>query len=88
MTALDVSVNGRHVCVAGIGNGVLAAHVTRTGNDRNENIRLAVGGLEGGHYLDWLMPSVGVGDEVTIRIVDVPTTDPPTTRELPLRNRN
>jgi len=82
MRALDVSVNGRHVCVAGIGSGVLAAHVTRTGDDHTESIRFAVGGLEGGHYLQWLVPAIGVGDEVTIRVVEVPVADPPATSEV------
>jgi len=78
MKALEVSVNGRRVCVAGVRSGVLAAHVTRTFGEQAEFIHFGVGGLEDDREVRWAVPKIGVGDEVTIRVVDVPTADPPT----------
>jgi hypothetical protein len=77
MKALEVSVNGRRVCVAGVRSGVLAAHVTRTFSEQAEFIHFGVGGLEDDREVQWAVPKVGVGDEVTIRVVDVTTADPP-----------
>ena len=77
MIGLEVLVNGRRVCVAGIRRGALDAAVTRMVGDNVEFINFRVGGLEGDSHLRWTVPKIGVGDEVTIRVVDVPAADPP-----------
>jgi hypothetical protein len=80
MRALEVFVNGQRVCLAGIEcDGVMSAHVARVigGQGRVEKIHLHVGGLEDGVHSTWSVPPVGVGDEVTIRIVNAPAVDPP-----------
>jgi hypothetical protein len=78
MKALEVSVNGHRACMAGIRRGVLTVHVSRLSNARTEFISLDVGGREEvGPPLRWPMPKIGVGDEVTIRVVDMDTIDSP-----------
>jgi hypothetical protein len=77
MRALEVSVNGRRVCVAGIRQGVLAAHVTRNSGEQIEFIDLDIVGLEDGRDLRWSVPKIGIGGEVTVRVVDATVADPP-----------
>ena len=78
MRALEVLVNGRRVCLAGIGpKGIVSAMVDRLSNGHAEQICLHVGGMVGTRPLRWAVPDIGVGDEVLIRIVDSTDADPP-----------
>jgi hypothetical protein len=85
MKAFEVLINGHHVCLAGIGgDGVLTAIVNWVGDRSNrENMFLSVGGLDGttDEYTDWAVPTIGVGAEITIRVVEATTVDPPTARK-------
>ncbi len=82
MNALLVFVNGERICVAGIEYGVVGTHVGWTGSDKYGKFSLRVGGLDGRtvERVRWLVPNVGVGDEITIRIVEVDKADPPSER--------
>jgi hypothetical protein len=84
MVALEVTRNGRRLCVAGIGDeGVVSAHVHWNGRPgRAAHPQLAVGGLHGDSnvHVTWVERAIRVGDVVTIRVVEVPDADPPPTR--------
>jgi hypothetical protein len=77
MIAFEVSVNGKKICTAGaecvldVGMDWVAHHPNRIG--------FHAGGISNqrgvDHHCEWPLPSVVVGDEITIRIVE---TDSPT----------
>jgi hypothetical protein len=79
MRALEVLVNGRRVCLAGIGpKGIVSAIVDRLSGGHEERISLSVFGAVGTRHRRWATPAIGVGDEVLIRVLDAPEVDPPT----------
>jgi hypothetical protein len=84
----DVSFNGEHFCTAGVGDdGVLNTMLSRgdapgsprKGRERNRGVDLNIGGLNGRVQTDWIdgFRKLGVGDSVTIRIVESESADPP-----------
>lgn len=85
MVAFVVSVNGRRVCVAGVGgSGVLGAHVSWFMRpDRPDSGELQVGGLDtvAREHLDWPVPvKLQVGDTVSVQAVELDAVDPPAER--------
>lgn len=83
MKAFEVFINGHRVCLAGIGDGVLSAIVNGIGSpDQDEEFHLHVGGLDRqtDEHLHWDAPSIGVGAEVLIRVVETQTVEPPSGR--------
>ncbi len=42
--------------------------------------RICAGGMDNREHVDWSMPQLKVGDEVTIKITDCDDTDPPSRR--------
>ena len=82
MKAFKVSINGRHVCTAGIGSdGVLSTILHWAGGgphqDEEGDLRLHIGGLDcrTDEHVGWLAPDVAVGDEITIRIIEAEHVD-------------
>ena len=84
MKALEVFINGHRVCLAGVGDdGVLNAIVNSIGNPKREDdIFLSVGGLDcvTDEHLRWESPSIGVGAEVLVRVIEAAEVDPPSER--------
>lgn len=84
MTAFEVSINGRRVCVTGAGDDcMLSAHVDYyPTSSRDIKTFFSVSALNQptSDRLQWSMPDIGVGSEVAIRLVDVEATDPPDVR--------
>jgi hypothetical protein len=84
MKAFEVFINGHRLCLAGVGDsGVLHAIVNWVGGpDREEDFSLMVGGIESitDEHLRWNVPSIGVGAEVLIRIVEATSVDTPNKR--------
>jgi hypothetical protein len=78
MRAFEVSLNGKRLCVAGIGDsGVLIAVIDYiVGQYRNE-MRLDVSGLISPthEYVTWNRRKVKVGDEVRIKIIETTAID-------------
>src|SRR5438067_12590871 len=91
MIALEVLVNGHQVCLAGVGEqGVLSAMVDWADSPHSESeINLSVGGLDSntGEHLHWDAPSVGIGTEVLVRVVEATVVDPPA-RRYPLQGQS
>ena len=81
MRAFDVSLNGKKVCLAGIGDdGVLSAIVNWVAGDRAADLFLEVGGLVNPirEHVAWLeQKPLRVGDEIRIKIVETTSTDKP-----------
>ena len=79
MLAFQILVNGKVVCTAGAPpeHRVLSTIVTWT-HRHPDQIDLHVGGVpEGDQHLEWNMPKIDIGDEVTIRIIDTNDIDQP-----------
>jgi hypothetical protein len=90
MIAFEVFINGHRVCLAGVGNdGVLNAIVTWVERkDCEGEIFLSVGGLDckTDESLRWNVPSIGVGAEILVKVVEADSVDRPDQRvdlELP-----
>ncbi len=92
MITFEVSLNGSRICTAGVGPlGVLTTIIswvrressdTKPG-DIEEKLTLEVGGLIAStkEHVRWTDRSVAAGDELTVRIVDQESHDPPTKRQ-------
>lgn len=84
MIALQVSVDGVHVCTSGIGDdGVLTTGVTWVGSGGEGSHDLHIGGLDSrtDEHVQWEAPPVGVGSTVQIRVIESATADPPKSHE-------
>ena len=85
MRAFEVFVNHKRLCSAGIGeDGVLTAIVTfATKKGHRDDLELHVGGLISPvrENVTWAHDALKVGDEISVKIVDANTTDPPSRRE-------
>ena len=85
MKAFVVSLNGKKLCVAGVGDdGVLSAITNIVGNSDGDELGVRVGGLRTGkanEYVNWVSKRLKVGDEVLVKIVDVPSVDGPIRRK-------
>jgi hypothetical protein len=93
MTAFEISVNGKRLCTAGLENGVVttilnwvnspSANPRRTKSAApKEFLSVHAGGLDTttGEHLTWHRRSLKVGDDISIRVVDVPRADKPRER--------
>jgi hypothetical protein len=94
MKAFVVSFNGQPFVTAGVGDdGVLATTVTWVGGSpprpADGRLHFRVGGVDGrsGEHIDWSVPEIGVGDEITIRIIETDQASPEDSRRRPDMDR-
>jgi Uma2 family endonuclease len=86
MKAFSVLVNGQKIATLGIGDqGVLSAGVNWVVHRpvrEADGLYMRLAGLDStvGEHVSWPAPLLGVGDEVTIRCLDVEQVDAPTGR--------
>jgi hypothetical protein len=83
MKAFEVFINGHRLCLAGVGDsGGLHAIINCISDPERENIFLSLGGLDyvTDEHLRWNVPSIGIGAEVLIRIVEATSVDRPNQR--------
>lgn len=84
MIAFVVSVNGKRACAVELtSENTRGVSVSWMGSPKDdESVFLGVGGMDMDHceHVDWSVPGLKVGDEVTIKITESPTTDPPSRR--------
>ena len=82
MRGFDIQLNGQKLHCVGVGDeAVLNANVNivpRSGRDHDIHIR--VGGMENDEFISWGVTRLTLGDEITIRIIEAPVTDPPSQR--------
>jgi hypothetical protein len=83
MKAFVVCLNGQPFVTAGVGDdGVLATGLTWVGGSppRTAEGRLTfhVGGIDGRteEHVDWSVPEIRVGDEITIKIIETGQASP------------
>lgn len=81
MICFEICVNGKKVCLAGVGNsGNINTIINGFGD--GQRLRLSVGGLDNNEHLRWTeRHSLEVGDEVTVKIVEAEAADEPISRE-------
>ena len=87
MKAIDVYLNEKKRCRAGVADGVVSATVSLVSGPSHEkpnpgnaaqNFTLQVGGLEGLYeYRIWLCEQVKVGDQIIIQIIESDKVDSP-----------
>jgi len=86
MRAFDVLLNGKRLCVAGVGdNGVLSTIVNHVAGFGRDEVSLRVGGLASAteEHVTWRALTLRVGDEVTVRIIEADSVDKPRSRYRP-----
>ena len=81
MRALEVSVNGEKLCVAGIGDdGVLTTIVHWAARQDEEGFFLQVGGLisQTKEHANWInQKPLRVGDNIRVKIIETDLADKP-----------
>lgn len=83
MRAFEVYLNGKRLCLAGIGdNGVLSAIVDHLVGDGHSRSYFHIGGLDGetDEFVDWGRRRLKVGDEIRVKIVEAASVDRPKKR--------
>jgi hypothetical protein len=82
MRSFKVSLNGKKLCLAGVGErGVLSAITSWEAGERGENLFIGVGGLADEEHTDWVRRKrLQVGDEVRVQIIETGSPDKPTRR--------
>jgi hypothetical protein len=83
MRAFQVYINGKRVCLAGIGDhGVLTAIASWVVAPEREAMKLTVGGLISPtmEHLNWTGRHLRVGDEIKIKIIERTSVDIPKSR--------
>lgn len=83
MRAFQVSLNGKRICVAGIGDdGVLTTNITYVPIRKRRETRLYVGGLlmPQNEHVRWKQLDLRTGDEVRLKIVESNVVDKPRVR--------
>ena len=82
MRAFNVSLNGKKLCLAGVGErGVLSAIMSLVARDRGEDLFLQVGGLANEEHIDWVKQKrLRVADEIRVKIVETGSADRPVRR--------
>lgn len=86
MLAFEVWVNGERLCTASTANtSVLIATLNWVGH-APDPLDFRLGGVDAENredHLKWNTPTIELGDEITIRIIDAPEGDPPHQRYRP-----
>jgi len=79
MRAFSVSLNGKKLCLAGVGErGVLSAIVNWVATDRGADLFMHVGGLANEEHVDWVKQKrLQVGDEIRVKVVEARSVDKP-----------
>ena len=92
MVAFKVSLNGKHVCTAGVRHfGVVSTIATwvrrrpersRAGRSIEERLTAEIGGLDSDakEHLTWLAQRLRVGDRLSVEVVDADRVDKPKRR--------
>lgn len=88
MLTYEVTVDGDHVARAGITDwAVMSAIVGMVRDDTSDNVdyRLSISGMtrdreDLAHHVRWRMPTITVGSEIVIKIVESDQPDAPTKR--------
>src|SRR5258708_32444937 len=86
MRAFKVHLNGKLICVAGVGgHGVLTAIVDYVVDGRSRTLNLSVGGLftPSEEHAEWKRLGLKVGDSVGVTVIETDLVDRPRKRYRP-----
>ena len=86
MRAFEVHLNGKRLCVAGIGeDGVLSMVITDVARKERSHLDLRVGGLfsNTGEHVEWGVQRLETGDDVRVKIIESTSIDSPSRRRQP-----
>ena len=84
MRALEVSLNGKRLCVAGVGdNGVVSTNISCVLRNGKDELFLYTGGIsnEGQEFWRWHNRNVKVGDVIQVAVIETAKADRPRHRE-------
>src|SRR5262245_3872751 len=82
MAAFIVLINGRQVCSVSLAaNDSCSVHLAWIGGGTEPLLLSHVGGVMGGERVQWDLPQLKLGDEVTIKIAASGGTDSPSLRQ-------
>ena len=80
MKAFVIFVNGERICSIDLTpNNTRSVQFAWIGGPEGQ-VFLHAGGMDDRHHVDWEMPELEVGDEVTVKVMECDETDPPTSR--------
>jgi hypothetical protein len=80
MLAFEISINGKRLCIAGTGMASVVSTGVSWTRREPDTIRFNVGGIVAANpleHFDWKTPRVGIGDEITVRLIDATIGDDP-----------
>ena len=83
MRAFEISLNGKRLCLAGVGkDGVLSTTITHVPFRKRRETRLYVGGivLPQDEHVFWKQSILHLGDEVRLKVVEKEKVDVPRER--------
>jgi hypothetical protein len=82
MRALEISLNSKRLCLAGIGNKATSSTIVTCIDDGRDGLGLEIEGLIGPQeQVKWVSrQALGLGDVIQIRIVDTDQVDEPRVR--------
>ena len=83
MRAFKIYLNGKKLCLAGVGNdGVLTTPITYVRSRKRRETQVYVGGLISpqGEHVMWRQSRLRPGDELRVKIVETETVDKPLRR--------
>ena len=81
MYAFKVSLNGKKLCLAGVGERGVLAIVNWVARDRGTDLFMEVGGLANEEHVAWIKQKhLRVGDEIRVKIVEAGSVDKPVER--------
>jgi hypothetical protein len=82
MRGMEVHLNGNKLCTAGIGrDGVLNTTLNVVSREGEYDMEMRIGGLENNEFLNWSTLGLRLGDEITVRIIETDSIDPPAERK-------
>jgi hypothetical protein len=84
MRALEICLNGKKLCVAGVGdNGVVTANICCVLRGGKDELSLDTGGINSAtqEHWRWRGCEVKVGDKIQVTVVEAPKADKPGSRK-------
>ncbi len=80
MSIFEISVNRETVCRVNLAKASARGVNLFWIGDETGTVILTVTGMEGDDHVEWSVPQLEIGDELTVRVLDERGGDPPATR--------
>jgi hypothetical protein len=79
LLCLEVTRNDRHLCIAGVPDGILSGDLmggNSVADPSQWSVTLYVGGVTGDDAIEWVREELAVGDLVTFKLIEAAAADP------------